>query len=58
MQVADEIALEILRASQLEYIKALKDMAMYLPIDHPKRVKTTDEYNAIVDKVQAIVNRA
>jgi len=57
MPIDDDIALEILRASQQEHFKALKDMAFYLPVDHPRRVKMTEENNAMVDKIQDILNR-
>lgn len=36
----NEIKIELLEYSYWEHFKALKDMSLILPLDHPKRVKS------------------
>lgn len=40
--------LEILRANYWEHFKAAKDMALYLDISHPKRIRIEKELNEIL----------
>lgn len=43
--------MEILEASYWEHFKAAKDLALYLPITHPKRVKVEQALNELQDKL-------
>ena len=47
----DDIKLELLKASYLEHFKFAKDLAMILPIDHPKRKEVEKELNNIQQKI-------
>lgn len=38
---------EILKASYWEHFKVAKDLALILPIDHPKRLKIESELNKL-----------
>jgi hypothetical protein len=42
-----QITLGILEASYWEHFKAAKDLALYLPIDHPKRLAVENALNDI-----------
>lgn len=48
------LTLEILNASYWEHYKVAKDMALYLPITHPKRIKIENEINELVKKIHAL----
>lgn len=50
----NSIAEEILKSSYEEHFKYAKDIALILPIDHPKRIKIQKELNIISDKIQNI----
>ncbi len=45
---------EILKASYQEHFKYAKDIALILPLDHPKRIKVEGELNKISDQLQTI----
>lgn len=42
---------EILEASYWEHYKFAKELAMFLPISHPKRLKIEREMNSILEKL-------
>lgn len=42
---------EILEANYWEHFKAAKDMSLYLPLDHPKRVRMEEELNKMLKKI-------
>lgn len=48
------IELEILESSYWEHFKSAKDLSLYLPITHPKRVRLQDEINKISEKMQIL----
>lgn len=48
------IELEILQSSYWEHFKAEKDVALILPIDHPKRIKLRKEINDLTEKIQRL----
>lgn len=48
----NEIKLEILTASYWEHFKMAKDLALTVPIGHPKRVKIENALN----EIQAEIN--
>lgn len=43
--------MEILAASYWEHFKAAKDLALYLPINHPKRIKVEQALNELQVKL-------
>lgn len=47
------IKIEILQYSYWEHFKALKDVALILPIEHPKRKKLEDATNEILKQLHA-----
>ena len=49
-----EIELEILEYSYWEHFKQAKDLALILPIDHPKRVSVEKELNEIQSKIKKL----
>ena len=51
------IKVEILEYSYWEHFKALKDIALILPIEHPKR-KKLEKAKAISSVAQVIINSA
>lgn len=42
---------EILKASHLEHFKAAKDLALILPLNHPKRLLIEKEVNKIQEQL-------
>jgi hypothetical protein len=42
---------DILLASYWEHFKAAKDLARYLPIDHPKRLALEKEVTIMLEKI-------
>lgn len=44
--------LEILHMSYQEHFKRAKELATYLPIDHPKRLQVEKEANKIIQEIQ------
>jgi hypothetical protein len=53
----EEIRLEILEYSYWEHFKMAKDMAMILPIDHPRRKKVEKEMNELQKEIQKIKSK-
>lgn len=49
-----QIRLEILQYSYWEHHKAAKDLAMILPVGHPRRKQVEDEMNKLVEEIQKI----
>lgn len=45
------VQLEILESSYWEHYKSLKDLSMYLPLNHPKRLKLDETVNEILKKI-------
>ena len=50
----DRIRIEILEYSYWEHFKALKDIALILPIEHPKRKKLENEVNKILKELHEL----
>jgi len=48
------IELEILQASQAEHFKYAKELSMYLPVEHPKRIAAEKEHNKIIKQIDKI----
>lgn len=46
--------LEILNANYWEHFKFAKDLAGFLPLKHPKRVKVENELNEMIDQIQKL----
>jgi hypothetical protein len=42
---------EILEASYWEHFKVAKDLSLYLPLNHPKRVRIENEINKIQETI-------
>lgn len=51
-----EIQLEILNYNYWEHYKFEKDLAMVLPLTHPKRVKMRIETQKILEQIQKLKN--
>ena len=51
-----EIKLELLQCSYWEHHKFAKDLALILPIDHPKRVRIERELNKIITQLKEVEN--
>jgi hypothetical protein len=49
-----KIRLEILESSYWEHYKYAKDMAMYLPLDHPKRKLLEKELNEMISELNIL----
>ena len=49
-----KIELEILEASYWEHFKVAKDLALYLPLKHPKRVKIENEINKMLKRIHQL----
>lgn len=49
-----EIELEILEASYWEHFKAAKDLVLYLPLKHPKRVILENEINKMLQRIHQL----
>lgn len=54
MTTADEIKLEILESSYWEHYKMQKDLAMFLPLKHPKRVALEEATAELLKKINAV----
>lgn len=50
------IKLEILNASYWEHFKMAKDLALYLPIDNPKRLKIEGELNKMITEIHELTD--
>ena len=50
----DEIEIEILEFSYWEHFKAQKEIALILPIDHPRRKKLEEATNEILKKLHEL----
>ena len=50
------IQLEILNSSYWEHFKFSKELAGYLDLNHPKRVKIEKELNLIIKQIHKINN--
>lgn len=50
----DKIKIEILEYSYWEHFKALKDIALILPIEHPKRIKIEIYTNNILKELHKL----
>jgi hypothetical protein len=50
----DSIKIEILEYSYWEHFKALKDVALILPIEHPKRKKLEKATNEILKELHEL----
>jgi len=50
----DRIKIEILEYSYWEHFKALKDIALILPIEHPKRKKLEKATNEILRELHEL----
>ena len=53
----DDLELEILSANYWEHFKFAKDIALILPLKHPKRVKLAIELNEMSDKMNNLKKR-
>ncbi len=52
----DSTNLEILESSYWEHFKIAKDLALYLPLNHPKRVKIDKECHKMITRINKIKN--
>jgi hypothetical protein len=43
---------EITQASYLEHLKHAKELAMYLPSNHPKRIKVEKSINEMINETK------
>lgn len=48
------VELEILEANYWEHFKIAKDMAMYLPLNHKRRVKIESEMNKLTIEIHKL----
>lgn len=48
------IQLQILEASYWEHFKMAKDLSLYLPINHPKRLTLEAELNIVQEKINKL----
>lgn len=48
------IKLEILNCNYWEHFKYAKELAGYLDLNHPKRVRVEKELNNMIDKIKKI----
>lgn len=51
-----KIKLELLEASYWEHYKMAKDLALYLPLNHPKRAKLEVELNKMIKEINELKN--
>lgn len=54
--MSKNIKLEILEASYYEHFKYTKDIAMYLPVGHSKRVVIDEELQRMITEINNIRN--
>jgi len=47
-------SLQILESSYFEHLKAARDLAMYLPIEHPRRKEIEQSTNDLIEKINHI----
>lgn len=52
------LKIEILEYNYWEHFKALKDVALILPINHPKRIAIEKSTNEILEQLQALKNKS
>lgn len=52
----DKIKLELLQSSHLEHFKVAKDLALILPINHPKRKSIESELNKMQVEIEKLRN--
>jgi hypothetical protein len=52
-----EINKEILNANYWEHFKSAKDLSLYLPPEHPKRILIQKSMNCILEKIKAEENK-
>jgi len=48
------IKLEILEASYWEHYKYAKDLSLYLPLKHPKRLLLEEEINKLIEEINKL----
>jgi hypothetical protein len=46
--------LEILDANYWEHFKVAKEFALFLPLNHPKRVRVENEINKILEEIHKL----
>jgi hypothetical protein len=51
-----DIELEILNYNYWEHFKFVKDIALILPITHPKRIRMEIELNELIDRIHKLKN--
>ena len=51
-----DIELEILNYNYWEHFKFAKDIALILPITHPKRIRMERELNELIDRIHKLKN--
>ena len=49
-----EISLELLEANYWEHFKFSKELAMYLPLKHPKRIKIDNAMAQMVEQLKEL----
>ncbi len=52
------VELEILEYSYWEHFKAAKDIALILPIDHPRRKEIEKSLNELQEQIKAIKEKS
>lgn len=52
--ISNETEIEILEYSYWEHFRYAKDIALILPIEHPKRKKVEDELNKLQKRLQEL----
>lgn len=53
----NQYEIEILEYSYWEHFKYAKDVALILPIEHPKRKKVEDELNKLQKRLQELKDK-
>jgi hypothetical protein len=54
MSIVKTIRIEILESSYWEHFKFAKDLSLYLPLDHPKRVALEKQINDMVKEINEL----
>lgn len=54
MNVGGLVELEILEYSYWEHFKYAKDLALILPLKHPKRIMIEEEMNKMLTRINAL----
>ena len=57
MKPKDEIRLQILKESYLEHFKFEADLARYLPLGHPKRIRVNNELTKLVEEMNRLTKK-